>query len=262
MNRQRVMAIFRRHYYATLHSPARVFDWLFWPIVDIIVWGFLTAFLQSDRAGVAGPFGFLLGGVLVWDLLFRSKNGIALTFLEEAWGRNVINVLVSPVEPAEYLAGAVLWAMVRLAVGWVITAILALVLFAFNVFDLGLVLPLLAAALVLFGLALSLVVLGFLLRFGYGADILAWAIAFMVMPVSAVYYPVSILPGWAQAVAASLPTAHVFEAMRTVLGGGATPWDRIAAAFVLDAVYLALALAFARAMFATLRRRGFVTRYM
>jgi ABC-2 type transport system permease protein len=239
-----------------------VVDWLFWPIVDVFVYGFLTAFLQPDKAGVIGPFGFLLGGVLVWDLLFRSKNGIALTFLEETWGRNVINVLVSPIEPTEYLTGAVLFGTVRLGIGWLITSVLAVVIFGFNIFGLGLALPLIAAALVLFGLAMSMIVLGCVLRFGTGAEILAWAIAFMVMPVSAVYYPVAVLPGWAQAVALSLPTAHVFETMRTVLAGNALPWVHIEAAFALDALYLVLSFWFARAMFATLRRRGYVTRYM
>jgi len=115
---------------------------------------------------------------------------------------------------------------------------------------------------VLFGLALALVVLGCVLRFGTGAEILAWAIAFMVMPVSAVYYPVAVLPGWAQAVAYSLPTAHVFETMRAVLSGNAIPWHHLAAAFGLDLLYLAAGFWFARWMFGKLRRRGYVTRYM
>jgi ABC-2 type transport system permease protein len=119
-----------------------------------------------------------------------------------------------------------------------------------------------AGVLLLFGVALSMIVLGFVLRFGNGASILAWAVTACFMPISAVFYPVSVLPGWAQHVAAFLPTAQVFESMRTVLAGGAIPWGRLGLAFALDAVYLTGAFWFARSMFATLRRRGYVTRFM
>jgi len=126
----------------------------------------------------------------------------------------------------------------------------------------GPALALFAGALLLFAVALAMVVLGLVLRFGNGATILAWGATAFFMPLSAVFYPVSILPGWAQAISAFLPTAQVFESMRTVLAGGRVPWDRLARAFTLDGAFLFGAFWFARAMFATLRRRGYITRFM
>jgi ABC-2 type transport system permease protein len=262
MNLRRVLAVFKRHYYMTMHSPPRILDTLFWPFVDILVWGYLTVFLQRSRGDLAAPIGFLLGGVLLWDLLFRTNLGIALTFLEESWSRNVINLLASPLTPAEYLAGATLWALAKLALGWVLIVVLAWGLFAFNVIAVGPILALFALALMLFGAALSLLVLGLVLRYGPGADVLAWAIAVLVVPLSVVFYPLSVLPGWARVAATSLPAAHVFESMRTVLAGGAIPWGSLGTAFALDALYLMAAFIFAKKMFSTLRRRGYVTRYM
>jgi ABC-2 type transport system permease protein len=262
MNPRRVLAVFKRHYYMTVYSPPRILDTLFWPFVDILVWGYLTVFLREGRGALSAPLGFLIGGVLLWDLLFRTNLGIALTFLEESWSRNVVNLLASPLTPAEYLAGATLWALAKLVLGWVLIAALAWALFAFNVITVGPVLALFALALMVFGAALSLLVLGIVLRYGPGAEVLAWALAVLIVPLSAVFYPLSVLPGWAQGVATSLPPAHVFESMRAVLAGRAIPWGSLGAAFGLDAVYLTGAFVFAKGMFATLRRRGYVTRYM
>jgi ABC-2 type transport system permease protein len=107
-----------------------------------------------------------------------------------------------------------------------------------------------------------MIVLGIILRFGPGADILAWGLAVLMMPISAVFYPVDVLPQWAQVIARGLPTSYVFEGMRAVLAGKPTPWGSLGIAFAIDFVYLFAGLAFARSMFGVLRKRGYVTRYM
>ena len=233
-----------------------------WPFVDLLLWGMVTVYLRHQNVHLATPIGFLIGGLLLWDIVFRTKNQVAITFLEETWSRNVIAILASPLTATEYLTGAVLWGLTVVGVGWALIALFAWVLFAFGVATLGPGLVAFAVALIVFGIALALVVLGMLLRFGFGAEIMAWALAFILLPFSAVYYPITVLPGWAQAVANAVPTSHVFESMRTILAGGGTPWGQLAVALALDAVYLAAGFAFARWMFATLRRRGYVTRYV
>jgi ABC-2 type transport system permease protein len=261
MSGGRVGAVYLRHLYATTRSFPRVLDMTLWPFVDLLMWGLLTLYLRQQDVHIATPLTFLLGGLLLWDIVFRTKNQVAITFLEETWSRNVVAILASPVTPTEYLTGAVLWGLTTVGIGWALIAVMAWVLFSFGVATLGLPLVGFGIALILFGIALALVVLGILLRFGFGAEIMAWALAFMVLPFSAVYYPVTALPGWAQGVAAAFPTSHVFEAMRTILAGNPAPWSQLGAALALDVVYLAGGFAFARWMFATLRRRGYVTRY-
>jgi ABC-2 type transport system permease protein len=262
VNRRRVLALVRRHFYVTSRSFPRLIDWLFWPAVDLLLWGFLTSYFRQSGAEVPTGVGFLLGGFLLWDILFRSQNGIALAYLEETWSRSVVNVLASPLTPAEYVSGAILWGVARVALGWTLIATLSWLAFSFAPGTYGVAVVPFAGALLLFGVTLSVVVLGLVLRFGNGASILAWAVTAVIMPFSAVFYPLSVLPGWAQAVAGFLPSAQVFESMRTVLAGGAIPWGRLSIAFALDGLYMAAAFWFARAMFATLRRRGYVTRFM
>jgi ABC-2 type transport system permease protein len=237
-------------------------DMVFWPILDLMLWGILTTFLERQQARLPVPIAFLLGGVLLWDLVFRSKNGIAIAVLSEGYTQNLVNVLASPVTPTEYLAGLLLFAISRTAVSWIIMTGLAWLLFSFGVVGIGPALVAYVGLLLLYGVALAMIVVGLVFRFGPAADELAWAIGGLVVPFAAVYYPLMALPGWARAVASAMPPARIFESMRAVLAGRAADPHALVVALALDLVYLAAGLAYANAMFAVFRRRGFVTRYM
>jgi ABC-2 type transport system permease protein len=262
MNRDRIAAVVRRHFYVTIHSPARLIELGFWPIVDLVLWGMITTFLIRAGAELPVPVSFFLGAVIMWDLVFRSKNAVALSLLEEAHSRNLISMFASPITPTEYLMGAVAWGLCKVAWTWSVMALLAWGLFHFGVIGVGARLGLFAAILIVFGIALALVVIGCVLRFGYAADELTWALAGLVVPFSAVFYPVAALPGWARTIAAVLPPAHVFEALRASLAGRPASWGSLPVAAALSVAYLGAAFAFARAMFRGLLQRGSITRYM
>jgi len=262
MRWHRVAAVYRRHMYVAVRSFPRILDTTLWPFVDLFLWGLVTVYLRDQHAHLAAPVGFLLGGLLLWDIVFRTKNQVAVPFLEESWSRNVVLVLASPLTATEYLAGATLWGLTTVTIGWVLMAITAWAMFAFGVAALGPTLVVFMLALMVFGVSLALLVVGLLLRFGDEAEIMAWALAFVVLPFSAVYYPLDVLPAWAQAIAAALPTSHVFESMRAVLAGSPPPWEQLAIALALDALWLAAGFGFARRMMTTLKRRGYVTRWV
>ena len=263
MSTGRVMAVYRRFFYSSIHSPPLLFDILLWPLLDLLIWGLLTRFIETSGTELPLPVGFLLGGVLIWDLLFRANQGISLAFLDDsAWSRNALNVFASPLRPLEYLAGATLWMLAKVAVGWSVMAIGAYLLFSFGILEIGWALIPFILAAMLFGVVMSLMVVGLILRFGNTAEIFAWGIAEIVSPLCAVYYPLSVLPEWAQAIAWWLPPSHVFEGMRAVLAGKPLPVTSLAIALTLDVVYLVGAFFFANAMLRQLRRRGLVTRYM
>jgi ABC-2 type transport system permease protein len=262
MTARRVTAVARWHWLGTIQSPTRLIDMFFWPVVDLTLWGLITAFLEDQDIHLAVPVAFLLGGLLLWDIVFRTKNGIAVAFLSESHWHNVVNLMASPLDPSEYLAGVVLYALSRAAVSWVMMIVLAVVLFAFNVVALGPVLVLYVGLLLMFGVALSLVVLGLVLRFGEAVEEMAWAIAGVVVPFAAVFYPLSALPGWARAVGRAMPPAWVFESMRSVLAGRPAGQGQLVIALLLNVVYIAAAGLFAGVMLGVFRRRGFVTRYM
>jgi len=258
----RVAAVVRRHSYGMFNSPTRLITFAFWPLLDLLLWGLITTFLR--RAGTELPIAasFFLGAILLWDLVFRTKNSVALCLLEENYSRNVITVMASPVTPGEYLGGAVAFGLLKTLVTFGIMSVLAWVLFAFGVLQIGPMLALYATILIVFGIALAMVVIGLVLRIGYAADELTWVLAAVLMPFAAVFYPVAALPGWAQTIATLMPPAHVFELMRADLAGHAAAWGSLWAAIVLDVLYLVAAFMFARAMFAAFLRRGLITRYM
>jgi ABC-2 type transport system permease protein len=245
-----------------LNSPTRLIVFAFWPLLDLLLWGLITTFLRRAGAELPIVVSFFLGAILLWDLVFRTKNSIALCLLEENYSQNTLAVMASPITPGEYLGGAVVFGLAKTLVTFLVMSVLAWALFAFGVLNLGPMLAVYAVILIVFGIALALVVIGLVLRVGYAADELTWVLAAVLMPFAAVFYPVAALPGWAQAIATFMPPAHVFELMRAGLGGREAAWGSLWAAIALDLVYLAAAFAFARSMFAAFLRRGLITRYM
>jgi ABC-2 type transport system permease protein len=198
----------------------------------------------------------LLGAVLLWDVFFRGQLGILVSFLEEYWARNLGHLFVSPLRPAEWVGSLIVMSMIRVLVGTLPAALLAIPFFGYSIFDMGLPLILFFVLLTLLGWAIGLMIIAVVMVNGLGAESLAWLAVFLLSPISAVYYPVSVLPVWLQYVAWGLPTSHVFEGMRTLVLSGRVDWAEARTAFLLDLVYIALgALAFLTA-FRAARREG------
>ena len=252
----RIAAMVRRHWYLLSGSWTRVLELIYWPAVQMIMWGFLTQFLAGHTSYVAQAFGVLLAGVMLWDTLFRIQLGVAISFLEEMWSRNLGNLFVSPLRPSEFAASVLLMGMIRCLLGVIPVSLLAWWFFDFSVYSMGLALAAFFVSLMLFGWALGLAVCGLIMRHGLGAESVAWGSMFLILPVAAVYYPVAILPDWLQAVAWSLPPAYVFEGMRALLIEGVVRVDLMLGGFALNALYLALGFLAFMAWFEASRRRG------
>jgi ABC-2 type transport system permease protein len=193
-------------------------------------------------------------------VLFRSNLGVSLTFMEEMWARNLGQLFVSPLRPAELVAALTIMSLIRTVISVTPAALLALPFYGVWVFSLGPPLIAFFANLMVLGWSIGLIVSALVLRFGLGAESLAWVAIFAVAPLSGVYYPVATLPGWLQPVAWSLPSAYVFEGMRAVLFDGVFRLDFLAAAAALNALYLAGASAFFLYMLRIARRRGLLLR--
>jgi len=186
---------------------------------------------------------------------------VTVTFLKVGWASNMISLLSSPLTPIEYIIAVVLWAMTLIGVAVGIMTIVAYGLFSFGILEMGPALIPFIVLLLMFALAMALVVIGLVLRIGTGANILAWGLTGIMQPLCGVFFPIAILPGWAQSVAFLLPPSHIFEGMRAVLSDGSISWGNLGITLLLDIVYLLLAARFVRRMFATFRARGFITRY-
>lgn len=260
--RRRILAVSRRHAHVLVRSPHRWFDVFIWPVVDVLLWGSVGAFVaaQSPDASRAGVT-YLLAGILLFHVLYQSQIAASTGFLEEVWSRNLLNLLATPLTEVEYAAGVALFGLAKLAVAMVVVTLAAAAFFAFSLADVGWALIPIGTLLLFAGWSISLFVVGLVLRFGQSAEVLAWGILFVVMPLSGVFYPVDALPGVLQPIAMVLPTTHAFAAARAVLDGEPLPWDQLAYALLGTVVLAAAGLAFIARMLSTFRRRGYVTRF-
>lgn len=252
----RVFAMVLRHYYVLKSSWTRLLELAYWPTIQMVMWGFLTQFLASNTSYIAQAFGVLLAAFLLWDLLFRSQLGVSVSFLEEMWSRNLGHIFVSPLRPTELMASVMVMSVIRTMIGLVPASFLAIAFYGYSIYSLGW--PLLAfyLNLLMFGWAMGLAICGFLIRYGMGAESLAWLAGFVIMPVSGIYYPVSVLPGWLQPVAWCLPSSYVFEGLRAVMVEGVARWDLMAGAAALNVVYVIAGGATFLGFFRAARQRG------
>ncbi|HVO90890.1 MAG TPA: ABC transporter permease [Casimicrobiaceae bacterium] len=253
---RRVRALIRRHAYLLLKSWPRIISMAYYPTVTMVLWAFVTIYLAPRNRFLADAPGFFIGAVLLWDVLFRGQLGVSLTFIEELYSRNLANLFVSPLRLHEFIAGQLVMSVLRTLIGVGGACVFAFVLFHYSIFSFGLSLVAFFTPLLMFGWAIGLAVSALILRWGLGAEELAWAAIFLFAPVSGVYYPISVLPGPLQLVAYMLPSAYVFEGMRAVLLDHVFRFDLLRNALLLNLVYFAIGAYLFRAALAYARGRG------
>src|SRR5688572_21254060 len=201
MNFQRVGVLVMRYMFIYRRSPVRLIEILFWPTMGLLVWGFVATFIQRAGQGDLPRFiGFLIGAMIFWDILFRAQQGISLSFLEDIWARNLLNIFCAPVRLSEYILATFVFGLMRVSVTLTFLATLSWLLYHFNILNLGLgLLPFMANLLIL-GLTIGIITIAIILRYGHGAEPFAWALPFLLQPFSAVFYPVEVLPAAIQRV--------------------------------------------------------------
>jgi ABC-2 type transport system permease protein len=258
----RIAAVTRRHWYVLLRSPHRLFDVVMWPVVDVVLFGSIGIFAASRGGGGAQQVAlYLLVGVVLWHVVYQAQISLATGFLEETWSRGVLSLMVTPMREWEYVCGVALFGLVKLVLGVGAVAVIAWMAYAFSITSLGFGLLPVAALLLAVGWAIALFVIGLVLRFGSGAEALAWGILFVVMPLSGTFYPVSALPGILRPIGEVLPTTHAFAAGRAFAKGDPMPWHELGLATAGTAVLLGVAFGYLGWMLRVFRVRGFVTRY-
>lgn len=253
---RRIMAMVRRHYYLLRGSLPRILEMAYWPTVQMVIWGFVTQFFMGHSSWVANAAGILIGAVLLWDLLFRSQIGFSMCFLEEMWSRNLGHLFVSPLRPYEFVIAMMVMSLLRGVIGLTPSWVLAYVFFEFSVFSYGPGIVAFFSCLFVMGWGLGMGVIALVLRFGLGAESLAWVAIFAFAPISAVYYPVETLPEWLQIVAWCTPSAYVFEGMRSVFINDVFRTDLLLGAIGVNLVYLAIGAGLFAWSFTAARKHG------
>jgi len=260
MRLHRVIAIIIRHSYEARRSMDRVTDTVFWPVIDVLLWGFMTLYLAKRGEPRIGAIGFLLGGAILWGLFRSFQRDMAIGFLGEVWSHNFVGLFSTPLSITEYMAGLVVINLAKALAGMVVAGLAAWLFYVYNIFP---ALPLLipyVAVLLIFGLAVGIFVTALMVRYTTRLQSLTWTVTGLLVPFSCVFYPITALPVALRPVALMLPTTQAFEGMREALAMGTISGPRLALGFALDAVYLALALAAFVYLFRAAAARGLLVK--
>jgi ABC-2 type transport system permease protein len=253
---QRIGAMILRYWYLLLSSWPRLLELMYWPILQVITWGFLQSYIAQNAGFFARAGGTLIGAVILWDILFRGQLGFSISFLEEMWARNLGNLMMSPLKPIEFLLALMAMSLIRLAIGVIPMMLLALYVFHFNFLGLGLPAVAFFCNLIFTSWAVGIFVSGLVLRNGLGAESIVWTLMFALMPLACVYYPVNVLPLWLQPISWCLPPTYVFEGLRALLTDHVFRADLMAAALAINAVLLVASFAAFIALLNSARRHG------
>jgi ABC-2 type transport system permease protein len=256
MKFHRIKALIIRQLYLYPRSFPRLMDVLFWPVLSLMVWGFLSVYLEKLNLDNVNILSLLLGAMIFWEFLNRSQQAVTIAFLEDVWERNFINLFVTPMKLSEFSASTVILGIVRILMQGVILGIIAFFLYHFNIFQFGIYTIPFIISLLIFGWSLGIFVTAIILRFGTNAQVLAFGIIFLIEPFSAVFYPVAALPHALQWIAYMLPSTYVFEGMRQVIATGTLPTSTLLLSFGINLVYLVLVLWYFYAMFAKVKEKG------
>ena len=217
MNFNRIYGLFLRHMYLIVGSIPRIIDLIYWPTIQLLLWGFISKFFTLNSDYYNNTVGVILTAAILYDFLFRSSISYNIMFLEEIWSRNFTNLFITPIKKIEIIISLTLTAIIRTLIGLLPVSIFAIPLFGVSIYEIGIILFILLINLHIFGITLGILVSSGLIRFGPAFENIAWATLFLLAPLGCIYYPIEILPNWLQLVTKALPLVYIFEEVRNIL---------------------------------------------
>lgn len=255
MNLSHVIGVFLRYFYVLKKGIHQLSELFYWPLVDILLWGLTSVWVQSYNTSSQLPL-ILLTGLIFWQICLRGSTDISVCLLQEFWHRNLINLFSTPITKVEWIAGMILLSLIKLAMTIAFGTLVVYLLYALNVFLIGWAFLPFAVALIIFGWMLSFIAASSIIYWGQKMEMVAWMIGFLFAPFSGVFYPIAILPEWAQMISWCLPTTYIFEGMRAILAGNSFPLSYYGMSLGLDALYLILSLFLFNYAFEKKREKG------
>lgn len=257
----RVLAIVLRQAYLVRGSISRIVPMFVWVAIDIVLWGFITRYLDAISHSGVDFVPVFLGAVLLWDFFSRVMSGVTMAFFEDVWSRNFLNVFATPISIVEYVGGLVLSSICTSTIGLTVMLMMATWIFGLSFLAYGIWIVPFLLVLFLFGIALGIVGSGTVLRLGPASEWFVWPIPAVVAPFAGVYYPISTLPRWMQYIAYALPPSYVFEGLRGIVAGRGASAAYLAYGAALAAAYVLLAAWFFTRMYRHAVRTGLIARY-
>ena len=261
MNIKRISAIVLRQFYLLRGSFSRVLPLFMWVAIDIVLWGFISRYLNAVTTPGFNFVTVLLGAVLMWDFFVRVMQGVTMAFFEDVWSRNFLNFFATPLYLSEYLCGLVLSGIITSSVGLLVMISLAGLAFNLSFFAYGLMLVPFILVLFLFGIAMGIAASAMVLRLGPAAEWFVWPTPALLAPFAGVFYPISVLPHWMQYVSYLLPPSYVLEGMRQIISGGTASINLLLFGFSLSIIYILLACRLFTGVYRHAVRTGIIARY-
>lgn len=256
INTNLIFAMIVRYFYGWRHNLDRLMDSFYWPVMDLLLWGLTSVYIKKATHDVPQIIPILLTGVVFWSVIWRSQYEISVNMLAEFWDKNLVNVFSSPLQLREWIIAVMGMGTIKMLMTLVFSSLLAFILYAYNIFIYGFLLLPFMASLLLTGWFLGFLVTAIIVRFGQTLQTFAWAGPVIIAPFSALYYPVSALPFWAQDVSRFVPSSYIFEGMREILFTGHFSYDKLFISFVLNIFYLILSVGFFVSMFNKSKKLG------
>ncbi len=254
----RIQAMILRYLFLHKRSLPRALEIVFWPVMELLVWGFVSLYIQSLSPGTLSHIVYaLVSAMIFWDVLYRSQQAVSIAIVEDIWTQNIVNILVSPLKIWEWLLATCLYGLLKISVIVLILSLIAFGLYQYSLISsLGFYLIPLALNLLLFGWAVGIFTSGLIIRWGHAAEALVWGIPYLLQPISAIYYPVQILPKWLQTISWCLPSTYVFEGIRLVVSEKQMPAQFFWTGLALNLVYFIGAGIFFGTMYRSSQRSG------
>lgn len=251
----RVKGVFLRYFFVAKKGLHQLADLFYWPLVDILLWG-LTAYWITKQSHVENLPLILMTGLIFWQITWRGSIDISVSLLQEFWHRNLVNLFSTPLKLSEWIAGMLLLCLCKMLITVAFGSLTVYLLYSLNIFTVGWSFIPFAASLLIFGWSLSFFASSLIIYWGHKVEMFAWMIGFVFAPFSAVFYPLNVLPEWAQVISYCLPTTYIFEGMRSILSTGTFPTHYFWLSIGLNIVYLSAAIVTFNWMFEKTRAKG------
>lgn len=260
MSSKRILAVALRHIFQTKRDLSRVAEIIWFPIIDLMIWGLITSFLASSTIKAPQAVLFFIGGMILWVFVYRMQMSLSISILVDMWERNLLNLFTTPLTMVEHILGLTLVSLLKLTITFIILSFLALIVYSFSLSLLGVFIVPFAVNLMLMGWWMGTIINGLLLRFGFKIESFAWALVYVFNPLSGVFFPLSVMPHWMRTIAQFLPSSYIFEGMRQVLATGVMDTNRLFVSFGLNFVYSVLAVLIYYLLFRSSLRSGMLVK--
>jgi len=259
MNLHRIYGLLLRYYYLFIHSFERLSDAFYWPVIDLLMWGLTGSYFVRSFAGANSNVMFIIiSGILFWLIAWRGQYEITVGLLEELWNRNLVNLFVAPLKFSEWVFSFVIIGIIKAIISFSFALLIAFVLYKINVLTFGLYLFPFGALLIMTGWWVGFLVAGIILRYGTKVQTLAWSMIAVLSPFVGIYYPISILPMWAQRISAIIPVTYVFEDGREFIAKGTIDPTKLYISLALNILYIVLSLIYLKKSFNSVLNKGLI----